>query len=539
MSRTRREVADALVAAASIRGSRFAFGVPGGGSNLDVAGACRDHGVRFVLAHQEAAAAIMAGVAGELTGAPGIAVATRGPGAASSSNGVANALLERAPLVMITDCVSAADAYRVSHQRFDQQAFFGPVTLLSVAWNGEEPGVAQQVVEASVVQPPGPVHVDIDPAAAPVEVPRRQVSQPTDPQPLTQALSRSTRPLIVAGLGVTALPGEEMERAVAGLNALAARTHIPILTTYKARGVVPDGSEYSAGIVTGGTVEAPLLRQSDLIIGIGFDPVELLPTAWDYEAPVILANSWQIDDADFFGERLRSEVVGDLVDLIDLVGAAAKSEWAPGSGAEAWSRLVAATGALDVFDDDQLTPALIVELASRHSPGDAIATVDAGAHMLVCMPLWRVDRPKRVLISSGYATMGYSLPAAIAASLVHPGAPVVAFTGDGGLGMVLAELETLARLDLPVVVVVFNDSLLSLIALKQDPATQGGSGAVHYASTDFAQVASGFGIRAWRVQSADEYETAIREALASGRPALVDAVFDPAPYAGIYRALRE
>ena len=539
MALTRREIADALVAAAADRGTRFAFGVPGGGSNLDVAGACRDHGVRFVLAHQEASAAIMAGVVGELTHAPGIAVATRGPGAASSSNGVANALLERAPLLMITDCVSAGDAHRVSHQRFDQQAFFGPVSLLSVAWNGEESGVAQGVVEASTVQPPGPVHVDIDPAAAPVEIPRRPVSEPSDPRPLIEALSRSTRPVIIAGVGLTALPNQQMETVMSELNALAARSHIPVLTTYKARGVVPDGSEYSAGIVTGGTIEAPLLRESDLIIGIGFDPVELLPTAWDYEAPVLLVNTWRIDDADFFGEHLHGQIIGDLVDLIDLIRSSVRSEWSPGTGALAWSRLMAATRAGDAPGNDQLTPALIVELASRHSPDGTTATVDAGAHMLVCVPLWRVDQPQRVLISSGYATMGYSVPAAIAASLVRPDEPVVAFTGDGGLGMVLGELETLARLDLPVVVVVFNDSLLTLIALKQNPATQGGSDAVQYASTDFAQIATGFGIRAWRVRTAAEYETAIQEALTSGRPALIDALFDPAAYAGIYRALRE
>jgi acetolactate synthase-1/2/3 large subunit len=537
--RTRREVADALVAAAKQRGARFAFGVPGGGSNLDVAGACRDHEVRFVLAHQEASAAIMAGVVGELTGAPGIAVATRGPGAACSSNGVANALLERAPMVMITDCVSAADAHRVSHQRFDQQAFLGPVSLFSVAWNGERLAAAAELVDASVVQPPGPVHVDIDPAAATVQIPRREAAERSDPRPLVDALSGSSHPVIIAGLGLTTLPEVEMERAVTALNDLAARTHIPILTTYKARGVVPDGSEYSAGVVTGGTVEAPLLRESDLIIGIGFDPVELLPTAWDYEAPVVLAGTWRIDDADFFGEHLRAQVVGDLAELIDHAGASVRSEWTPGTGALAWSRLLAATRAGNAAGGSDLTPGLVVELASRHSPANSIATVDAGAHMLVCVPLWEVTQPQRVLISSGYATMGYSLPAAIAAALVHPEAPVVAFTGDGGLGMTLAELETLSRLNLPVVVVVFNDSLLTLIALKQNPAVQGGADAVQYASTDFAQIASGFGIRSWRVQSAAEYETAIREALASGRPALVDALVDPAPYGGIYRALRE
>ncbi len=537
--RTRREIADLLVAQAARSGSRLAFGVPGGGSNLDVAGACADHHVRFVLTHQESAAAIMAGVVGERTGAPGIAVATRGPGAACSANGVANALLERAPMVMVTDCVSAGEAGRVSHQRFDQQALFGPVSLLTVPWNGDRDIDAGTIVAATIVQPPGPVHVDIDPAAASAAVPERMGPIPTDPQPLLAAMPHARRPVVVAGLGVTTLVGERMDHVVSALNALAARTHIPVLTTYKARGVVPDGAEYSAGVVTGGTVEAELLRESDLIIGVGFDPVELLPTAWNYPAPVILLNTWGIDDTDFFGEHLLAQVVGDMEGLIRQMDACAAADWPVGSGERAWRRLVRAVTAGAASDADGLTPAEIVRSASRHSPAGSIATVDAGAHMLVCVPLWEVTRPQRLLISSGYATMGYSLPAAIAASLVNPAVPVVAFTGDGGLGMVLSELETLARLDLPVVVVVFNDSLLSLIALKQNVDTQGGSGAVRYARTDFAAIAAGFGIRAWRVASPAEYDAAVIEALGSGRPALIDAVVDPAAYADIYRALRE
>ena len=135
-------------------------------------------------------------------------------------------------------------------------------------------------------------------------------------------------------------------------------------------------------------------------------------------------------------------------------------------------------------------------MVRAHTPAGTIATVDAGAHMLAVMPLWEVDEPRQLLISSGLATMGFALPAAIAAALCVPGRPVVAFTGDGGLGMTLAEIETAVRLRLRIVVIVFNDAALSLIKIKQRPAGQGGAEAVDYAPVSFAGVATAMGAAA-------------------------------------------
>ena len=134
--------------------------------------------------------------------------------------------------------------------------------------------------------------------------------------------------------------------------------------------------------------------------------------------------------------------------------------------------------------------------------------------MLLAVPFWEVDEPGTLLISNGLATMGFALPAAIAAALVEPDRHVVCFTGDGGLGMTLAELETLARLDLPVVVVVFNDSTLSLIAAKQSPQGHGGDGAVRYRTTDFAAIARGCGMSADSVDDVETFDGLMRAALA-------------------------
>jgi acetolactate synthase-1/2/3 large subunit len=167
-----------------------------------------------------------------------------------------------------------------------------------------------------------------------------------------------------------------------------------------------------------------------------------------------------------------------------------------------------------------------------------VATIDAGAHMLAAVPLWEVDEPGELLISNGLATMGFALPAAIAAAIVRPSRRVICFTGDGGIGMVIGELETLARLGLDVVVVVFNDAALSLIAIKQKPSGQGGRHAVAYAPTDFAAVAAGFGIPSVRVDRVDAYRVAIETALSRAGPSLIDVAVDPSAYPAILAAIR-
>lgn len=158
--------------------------------------------------------------------------------------------------------------------------------------------------------------------------------------------------------------------------------------------------------------------------------------------------------------------------------------------------------------------------------------------MLVAMPLWSVEQPGELLISSGLATMGFALPAAIAAALVHPVRRVVCFTGDGGLGMVLAELETVARLDLAITVVVFNDSTLSLIAAKQQPVGHGGDLAVKYRAVDFAAVARGCAMAAERVSDVDSYDRALRASFATSGPMLLDVAIDPSAYSAVLDAVR-
>ncbi|GAC1544644.1 MAG: hypothetical protein NVS3B12_33420 [Acidimicrobiales bacterium] len=390
--------------------------------------------------------------------------------------------------------------------------------------------------ELEVLRPPA-LGVDIE-AAGRLRLDTDEVVSITfrrfhDDQPFCVTTAYLPPPVVIAGGGFVTGRPDDRDAAVTSLRRVVAQGHIPVLTTYKGRGVVADSAEYCAGVATGATIEASVLEDADLIIGVGLDPVELIPGAWTYGADVVLLGRWQIDDSTFFGARLVAEVVGELDHLINTFVAGLATEWTPGTGARHRQDAADALTAAVPTAANGLTPQQVVTIARRVAPPGTIATVDAGAHMLVAVPLWGTERPGELLVSSGLATMGYALPAAAAAALVHPDRRVICFTGDGGLGMVLAELETLARLGLRVTVVVFNDATLSLIAIKQRAEGHGGEDAVRYAPMDFAAIGAACGLASARVVDASGYEAAMRAALAHEGPTIVDVTVDPSAYSVI------
>ena len=208
-------------------------------------------------------------------------------------------------------------------------------------------------------------------------------------------------------------------------------------------------------------------------------------------------------------------------------------DWPPGAGHAAKTDAAIRLAAAAIAAPGLLAPQQVVATVRACTPPETVATVDAGAHMLVAMPLWEVPEPHRLLVSSGLATMGYALPAAIAAALCAPQVPVVAFTGDGGLGMTLAEIETAVRLSLRVIVIVFNDAALSLIKLKQKPAGQGGDEAVSYRPVSFAAAATAMGAAGAAVTTERDLATAVAAALRRPGPTVIDASVDPAGYLAV------
>ncbi len=531
-------VADRVVEVLRGAGVPRLFGVPGGGSNLDLLESARRQELPFVLCHQESAACIMAAVTGELTGRPGAALATLGPGATASATGLAHARLDRAPMLLVTDRHPAAALRFTTHQTVDHRAHLGAIAKSSVTLApGSAATETARAVRLALAEPRGPVHLDLpadvagrEGAAAPEE-PAASPSTSPDEGLLDRAaemIRAARRPVVVAGLGCR--HGDSK-----WLRAFAEALPAPVLTTYKAKGAIPDPHPLALGVFTGGALEEPVVRGADLIIAFGLDPVELIPRPWAYRAPVLsLARCPSAAPAlqgpgggAYFTPAM--EVVGELGAMLEglaprLVGSAA-ADWDVGLVDRMKRERLAA---LEVAVPG-LAPHRVVQIARDLTPIGAIATVDAGAHMFPATAYWHAVEPGECLISNGLATMGFALPAAIAAALVHPGRRVVCFTGDGGLMMVAAELETVARLGLPVLIVVFDDAALSLIRIKQEQRGQGGI-PMQYGGPDLEALAQAFGIRAWRARSEAELAEALAAAQQGAGPALVAARIDPSGY---------
>ena len=530
-------VAGAIVEVLAEAGVARIFGVPGGGSSLDVIAAAGERGIDFVLTGGETAAAIMAAVTGELTGTPGVVLTATGPGALSAANGVAYAWLERAPLLLLSDCPDHGQRAFATHQTVDQQAFFAPITKESVVLGDDAADEVARLLALARAHPAGPVHADLSAAIAKSAAPPHRRAMPRaapDASLPGSARLGAARALLAGARRPVLLVGLEAreERAGAALRQWASELGCPVLTTYKAKGVLPDGDPLAVGQVTGAVAEAACIDQADLIVCYGLDPVELIPRPWSYRAPVLeIARAAR--DRRYVAPA--AELAAPLAEAVErLRGANRESDWTEDEIRDLRDGLRAR---LASPPSDGIAPQALVEAARKAAPARARATVDAGAHMVSAMAFWDADEAHGVLKSNGLSTMGYALPAAIAAALAEPDRPVIALTGDGGLDMCLAELATAARLGLDITVVVFNDAALSLIDLKQRGRGMARSG-VDYPRQDLASVARALGWRAWAVEDKAALEPALEEAMAASGPALVDVAIDPGGYAEQFAALR-
>lgn len=529
-------VVDGLVEALQAHGVRRVFGIPGGGSSLALIDSLDRHGIPFILAQTETAAVLMAAVTAEISGAPGVALTGVGPGAASAVNGIAYASLERAPLLLVTDAVEDDADGRRLHQRFDQNAVFAPLCKRVARLDGTWDRVGlEDLITGALALPAGPVQIDLgavdasNPLAGPGTSRSRASSPAIDEAEVDAARSlllEAERPAVIAGLYA------RDAAASAALKSLVAALGAPVLTTYKAKGAVPDDDPHLIGHFTGAAAEADCLNIADLILLYGFDPIESIPRPWRYVAPIL-------EFSPVAGLRLPADPAVRVIGPLDTIVAQTcaglgPTGWLPGTMADLKAGMIER---LRLPKADHHTVQTVVEAAQYRAPAGARLAVDAGAHMFSAMALWRAGQPHDVLKSNGLSTMGFALPAAIAAALEDPQRPVIALVGDGGMMMSLAELATASRLGCRIVVLVCNDAALSLIDIKQQQQARPSLG-VRYPRIDLAAAAEALGCRGWTVGPKDDLDGVLSEAFAAEGPALVDVSVDPSGYSAQLRALR-
>ena len=510
------------------------FGLPGG-EMLDFLEAARRAGIRFILTRHEATASFMADVTGQIQRRPGVCVATLGPGAVNMTLGVANAYLDRSPVVAITASLARASAPYATHQQLDLNAVYRPFTKQAITLDGED--TAGKVGEAlRVTRAPrmGPVHIALPSDVARAEDRPSAASvvdldpQPAGPAPaaaveeVARALAGSRRPIVILGLDL------DPRADVAAVRAFVKHMGVPTFVTPKAKGLLPEDHPLFGGVcagVAGDPVVLDLFARADLLLGVGFEPVES-DKLWHHTMPLVSVGPVSIAAGDL---RPRAEAVGDVVSTLAELGRGphVPHAWEPGTIArfradlERVLRPAARPRGLSGYELTRALRALF--------PRDTILATDVGSIKSITSQAWTTYEPLTFFESNGLSAMGYSFPAAMAARLEFPERPVLCTIGDGGFGMTHAEIETCVRERLHFVTVVYNDSALSLIDVAQQNRGYPTYG-VRYGSVDFAAVAAGMGAWSRRVETLDALASAVEEGLRVDRPVVIEAIVDPSEY---------
>src|SRR5262249_15952689 len=342
---------------------------------------------------------------------------------------------------------------------------------------------------------------------------------------LAPLLAQSSKPLMIVGLGARR-PAD-----VRAIRAFAERRGLPAMVTYKGKGVVADDDRHFAGVFTNGSIEREMIERCDLLVGVGLDPVELLPRPWRWRQPIVSCCPWRLrTDQTPFAAQVVLDIPASLQRIDGLLPA---SRWDPAEIEDVLERQRAAIR----IPASGMTASDVVGVIAAAVPRGTRVTVDAGAHMFPATMLWPVMSANEMLISNGLSTMAFALPAAIGAALVDRHRPVVALTGDGGLLMCAAELLTAVRERLRIVTLVFNDGSLSLIDIKQQAKQYRPSG-VELGTVSWTGLARAFGARAFCAESTGEIAAALEGAFAWNGPSLIEARIDPSNYAGILGAIR-
>jgi acetolactate synthase-1/2/3 large subunit len=527
-----RKASEVFVECLEAEGVRYVFGIPGE-ETLDLNESLASSSIQFVPVRHEQGGAYMADAYGRLTGRAGVCLGTLGPGATNLVTAVADAFLDRAPLVALTGQSDLERMHKESHQYIDLIGILRPVVKWNARVSSPEivPEVVRKAFKVAESEKPGATHLELpeDVMVRPLDavpLPRRE---PVQPEPGGKELQRAAE-LIEAAENPIVLAGNGAIRAHGGhaLRAFVHTTGIPVAETFMAKGLIDYQDPHSLGTVglQSRDYEMAGFDDADLVIAIGYDLVEHAPEHWNPrgDKQIVMIDSVAAEIDEFFMPEV--ELIGDIAHVVARL--AASCHRAP-SHPPSWCRLhELVQGALsDARDDDHfpMRPARVLsDIRDALGPEDMLVS-DVGLHKLWIGRMFPAHEPGTVLIANGLAGMGFALPAAIGAKLVYPQRNVVAVSGDGGFLMNCQELETAVRLRTPIVNVIWENGEFGSIAWKQDKKF-GRHFDVEFGNPDFVKLAEAFGMPAWRCSNADEFSERLRHALALDLPSLIVVPID-------------
>ena len=518
MTLSKRRAADFLAERLFQAGCRHAFGMPGG-EVLTLIDALRKVGIEFTLVKHENCAGFMAEGVYHRTGAPGILVATLGPGAMNGVNSIANAHQDRVPLIVLIGCVDEDEALTYTHQVMDHRAVLSSITKATFRLTADGADiVADKAVGIANEGRPGPVLIDVPISVADTQVelshvrrrPMASKTVPADGPDLDRArswLAQAERPVMIVGLDAM------NDEAGPEIQAFAERFNVPFITTYKAKGVVVE----THPLCLGGAGLSPLadrhlvpfIKAADLVICAGYDPIEMRTgwrDIWDASSTNVI---------DITAEPNHHYMHQATVNFVAHTGESLQKIGADCTPCATWQggEVEALKSALhDAFPSDETWgPAAVIDECRQCMPENTLATADSGAHRILLSQMWTCHEPRGLMQSSALCTMGCAVPLAMGAKIASPDRPVISFSGDAGFLMVAGELGTATELNLKPIFVVFVDASLALIELKQRQR-QIKNHAVEFGLHDYAAIARAFGGAGYSVSSRLELRAALEQA---------------------------
>jgi acetolactate synthase-1/2/3 large subunit len=509
-------------------GVRYIFGIPGGPS-IPYLKAFRDVGIEFILTSNEASAGIMADVSARLTGTPGVCHATFGPGATNISTGVGGALLDRSPVIVFTSEINDSMINRTTQMNINHQKLFEPLTKATYRMSAENVvEIMESALNICQDSYPGPVHIGLPSDISDIEIEIIQPSKIIDKdkicnnniREIISLLENSRRPLLAIGLTAARL---EIQNE---LLSFLENYRMPVVLTPMAKGLISEDHPCYTGVLFHSLSDylEDIYEKTDLVIGLGYDPVEFNYESWMPEVPLI---NFDIRESDLPSFVSVFQYTGPHYEWFNIL-----------KNLNIGSLIFDQTAVKGIRDEmisvfegfnNHFGPVAALKLLQDELPEEVILTADVGSHLHLIGQFWKTHGIGKIIMTNGWSGMGFGIPAALAAQITNPKKTVACITGDGGFLMMAGEMITAKRYNLPVIVVVFSDGELNLIKVKQSWKNISPYGTVLYQGDMFGSDTF-LGIKVIRANSHESMRRAIIEALSLTEPIIINALIDPEDY---------
>ncbi|WP_249630340.1 acetolactate synthase AlsS [Streptococcus uberis] len=519
---------------------KYVFGIPG--AKIDrVFDTLEDKGPQLIVSRHEQNATFMAQGIGRITGKPGVVIATSGPGISNLATGLVTATAEGDPVLAIGGQVKRSDLLKRSHQSMNNVAMLEPITKYSAevqdantlsetianayrrAKSGK-PGASFISIPQDVTDSPVSVK-----AIKPLTAPKLGSASVEDINYLAQAIRNAVLPVLLLGNGASD------EKVTASIRKLLESVKLPVVETFQGAGIVSRELEEETFFGRVGLFRNQpgdmLLKKSDLVIAIGYDPIEYEARNWNAEisARVIVIDVAQAEiDTYFQPER---ELIGNIADTIDLLLPAVNGYALPQGSVEYLQNLKKNLDGDIKFDrqskEGLVHPLDVIDILQDQTKDDMTVTVDVGSHYIWMARYFKSYEARHLLFSNGMQTLGVALPWAISAALVRPNKTVLSVSGDGGFLFSAQELEVAVRLKLPIVHMIWNDGRYNMVEFQEE-MKYGRSAGVQLGDVDFVKYAEAFGAKGYRVDSKESFKETLEQAIkeSANGPVLIDIPID-------------